>query len=104
MRIALCIAAAICAGLHALAAMQQIRGGRARSNALLMILANPVVLIGIILCLLNRQADWLFVALGLGMIAVAAIRNGRSKQQVHIRHHAVRVLVFMALSIGFIIL
>lgn len=104
MKIALCIVAIICAGLQALAAMTQIKSSVNKTNDILMITGAVVVLAGVILCLLNNSIDWLMALIGFGLIAYAAVQNGRKKQKVHICHHIVRVSIFIVLSIGFIFL
>ena len=104
MRIVLCIVAIICAGLHALAAMTQIKNNVNKTNDILMITGSVVVLAGVILCLLNNSIDWLMALIGFGLIAYAAVQNGRKKQNVHICHHIVSVSIFIVLSIGFFFL
>lgn len=103
MRIALCIVTIVCAFLHAFAAATEIKSGENKTNDILMVVGALVTLAGVILCLLNNGIDGLLVLIGFGLIAYAAVQNGRKKQNVHIRHHIVRISIFIILSIGFFV-
>ena len=66
-----------------------------------MLVGAMTVLAGVILCLLDSSLDWLTALTGFILIAYAALQNGRSRQNVHLGHHAVRMSLFAMLSIGF---
>lgn len=101
MKIILCIIAIICAGLQLVAAMTQLKSSKNKETHILMIAGAVVVLAGVVLCLLNSPIDYLFALVGFGLIAYAAIQNGRNAQKVHIRHHVVRIAIFLVLVIEF---
>ncbi len=101
MKIALCIAAGIVVCLHALASFAQLRSGK--ENAWMMIAGAAVAAAGIVLCLCGGSMDWVFALAGFLLIACAAIQNGQKKQDVHIRHHIIRISLFVALTLGFCI-
>lgn len=89
MKIILCIIAVICAGLQLAAAMTQLKSSENKQNHILMIAGAIIVLAGVVFCLLNSTIDCLFALVGFGLIAYAAIQNGRNAKKVHIRHHVV---------------
>lgn len=100
MRLAVCVVAILCSGLHSFASLTQLKGGGNKNNHLLMLVGSLVVLAGVILCFLNSRYDWLIVLIGFGCIAYAAVQNGRRNQNVHLLHHIVRFALFAVLSIG----
>lgn len=101
MKTVICIAALICSGLHAFAALTQIQKSEHRANHLWMLIGAMAVLAGVVLCLLDCALDWLIALTGFIQIACAALQNGRNSQNVHIGHHVIRMLLFAVLSIGF---
>lgn len=101
MKIILCIIAVICAGLQLAAAMTQLKSSENKQNHILMIAGAIIVLAGVVFCLLNSTIDCLFALVGFGLIAYAAIQNGRNAKNVHIRHHVVRIAIFLVLVIEF---
>lgn len=101
MKIILCIIAVICAGLQLAAAMTQLKSNENKKNHILMIAGAIIVLAGVVFCLLNSTIDCLFALVGFGLIAYAAIQNGRNAKKVHIRHHVVRIAIFLVLVIEF---
>lgn len=101
MKIVLGIVAIACAGLHAFAAMTQIKNNKNKMNDILMMIGAFVALAGAILCLISNGIDWMLALIGFALIAYAAIQNGRKKQNFHIRHHIVRISIFTILVMGF---
>lgn len=104
MRIVLCIVAFACVGLHAFAAVSQIKSSENKKNDIWMMAGALIALVGIVLCLLGNGIDWLLAIIGFGMIAYAAIQNGRKMENVHISHHIVRLSIFIIFIIGFFFL
>ena len=100
----LCILAAICAGLHAFAAMTSMKNSPNKTNDLWMIIGALIVLAGVILCWFHQGADWLAAVIGFGLIAYVAIQNGKKKKNMHVSHHIVRISILIALSVGFVFL
>lgn len=100
MKLLFCIGALLIIFAHGFAASADLRNGSRRSTGLWMLAGAVVAGAGIVLCLLGSNADWIVCLAGLILIAVAAIRNGVEDEAFHLRHHLIRILLFLLIAAG----
>ena len=104
MNIVLCIVSILFGGLSLIAAISQIKTEKKAMPAVLMV-AGSVILISAVVCnLANQQFDFVLGLIGCAAICAAAILNGLKNGNFHLQHHIIRILLSLALTIGFILL
>lgn len=103
MKILLTAVSVLYAALSAFAALSQLKAER-RGSHVLMAAGGLVLIAAAVCCLLGRRGDVLAAASGCAMICAAAIWNGRQSGNFHIRHHVVRLILSLALTVGFLFL
>ncbi|MBQ8279379.1 MAG: hypothetical protein IJZ23_06020 [Roseburia sp.] len=100
MKIFLVIVVVLFAGLHALAAITHAKNSTDKRNDILMILGAVIALACAGLCVMRLTFDWILALVGFGLIIFVAIQNGRQKENLHIQHHFVRIVISIVLVIG----
>lgn len=96
----LCIGALLIIFAHGFAAVTDLRTGSRRATSVWMLTGAVIAAAGILLCLLGNPADWIVCLTGFACIAVAAIRNGVEDEAFHLRHHLIRILLFLLITAG----
>lgn len=100
MKLLFCIGALLIIFAHGFAATVGLQNGSRRKTSLWMLAGAVVAAAGIVLCLLDSRTDWIVSLAGLICIACAAIRNGVEDKAFHLRHHLIRILVFLLIAAG----
>ena len=103
MNIAVCIVSILFGGLSLIAAVSQMKTEKKPMPAVVMA-AGSVLLISAAICNFAGQAfDYVLALPGCAFICTAAIWNGRKSGNFHLQHHIIRLVLSLALVVGFIL-
>jgi hypothetical protein len=100
MKLLFCIGALLIIFAHGFTAAADLRTGSKRATSVWMLAGAVIAAAGIILCLTGSPADWIVCLAGFACIAVSAIRNGVEDEAFHLRHHLIRILLFLLITAG----
>ncbi len=101
MQIVLCIIGALFGGLSLLASLTQIKQDKKSSPAILMAAGSVLLIAAVIFNIFARRFDVIAALFGCIVICAAAIQNGINSGKLHLSHHIVRILLSLALVLGF---
>lgn len=101
MRIILCILSLAFGALSMTAALSRIKAKEGELSHVIMS-AGSVFLMGAVLFnILKFGIDWITALIGVVMICVAAVWNGKRNGNFHIQHHIIRIVLSAVLVAGF---
>ena len=100
MKLLLCIGALLIIFAHGYAAVTDLRTGSPRATGVWMLTGAVIAAAGIVLCLTGNPADWIVCLTGFACIAASAIRNGMTGETFNLRHHLIRILLFLLIAAG----
>lgn len=104
MQIILWIVSGLFGGSSMLAAISQLPKSTQKWTHILMACGGVLLVAAIVCNVLAVKIDWLPALLGSGLICAAAICNGIKGGSFHWQHHVIRIIISVALEIGFILL
>ncbi len=103
-QIIVCVVSILFAALSLVAALSQLKSRKGMASAVLMAVGSLLLIIGAAYCFAGLWFDYIPAAVGCAGICAAAICNGLKSEQLHIRHHVIRIALSAALVTGLVLL
>lgn len=104
MKIILCIISAAFGALSMTAALSRIKAKEGELSHVIMSVGSGFLIGAVILNILKFGIDWIAALIGVVMICIAAVWNGKRNGNFHIQHHIIRIALSAVLVAGFVCL